>query len=350
MAMTAADMRQWFSARTTVDLERRPTILPFFDRSWQAELLMNEQTTIQNWNLANAAPTEQSGFTRAQAKAAWQASKELARTQIVHKWTEQEQSAVDVPNLDMIQSPVRDLEKTRAAIATQLATKIEDNTVAYLTGLTSVEIGTAFNAAANPNEGGTGPNGNAGSIRKMTLGTNTNSIDMNGVPANDTARDLIRLAIRRASTYFMRQLVLTGVGVGNQRPSGLVAFMQPELLSVFADSMEDASGGAWARPEQAAAEGPSILRTERYAGRYRGVDVVGTPALPAPAAAGTNWAFFIMTREAVAFSRSNPVIQMLTPSTNQAAPVYRLRQLVWFGRQLVNRHLIMRVEIDEGAA
>jgi len=341
MAMTAADMAERFSRMTTIDVDRAPTILPFLDRSWEAELLNAEVTTIQNWNLASAEATLAT-LSRTTAKAAWQTAKEMARTQILFRWTQQAQQGVDIPYLDVVQSPVGDLEKVRAALAAALARQIEDNVVAYLNGLTAYT--TAKPAAGDlPKEDGTGSNGNAGKIYSKTYGDATNYIGTDGAPKG-TGDTLVKEALRDASVRFQRSDVLTGVGVGTRAPSGLVSFIQPELLRVMADELEDDATGAWAPPERAAAEGPAILRGERYGGTYRGIQLISCNGLAAPTAKGT-WPFYIFTREAVAYARSMTILQNLTPQTNQDKPVYNQKVLMFFGRQLINSHLIMKPQI-----
>jgi len=341
MAMDKADMEQRFSRRTTVDVDRSPTVLALLDRGWQDELLEAEQTTIQNWNLASADATV-AALTRAGAKAAWQAAKEMARTQIVFSWTQQAQQGVDVPYLDVVQSPVPTLNKVRAALAAALSRQIEDNIVAYLNGLATYT--TAAPAAGDlPAEAGNGPNGNAGKIWSKSYGDGSNYISVAGEPKG-TGASLVKQALRDASVRFQRTNVLTGVGVGTTQPSQPVCLLQPELLRVMADDMEDEASGAWSPPERAAAEGPAILRGPRYGGTYRGIMLVSSNGLPAPSAKGS-WPFYVLCREAVTFARSMAIIQNLTPQTNQTGPTYISRALMFFGRQLVNAHLAVKPTI-----
>jgi len=341
MAMDKADMEARFSRRTTVDVDTSPTVLALLDRSWQDELLDAEQTTIQNWNLASADPTI-GALTRDSAKAAWASAKEMARTQIVFSWSRQSQQGVDVPYLDVVQSPVPTLNKVRAALAAALSREIEEDVVAYLNGLAT--YATAAPAKGDlPTEAGDGPNGNAGKIFTKSYGDASNYISVAGDPKGTGAK-LVKQALRDASVRFMRTNVLTGVGVGTPQPSQPVALMQPELVRVMADEMEDDASGAWSPPERAAAEGPAIIRGPRYGGTYRGIMLVASNGLAAPAAKGS-WPFYVLCREAVTFARSMAIVQNLTPQTNQTGPTYISRALMFYGRQLVNAHLAVKPTI-----
>ena len=77
--------------------------------------------------------------------------------------------------------------------------------------------------------------------------------------------------------------------------------------------------------------------------------MVGTPALPLPGAAADGWLFHVMSREAVTLAMSRTIMQTLSPETNQAKPVHNMKSLVWFGRQLINSHLLVQVRINSGA-
>lgn len=304
------------------------------------------------------------GTDRNAQHADWAASSEYTARVVTWSTNRSQRASVRLRRLDVLQSPVLSVETGRRDTNNKIMSGETNDLIAYLGSLTTHAAGAQANKAANGNAGSIL---NQGEIGGFTSGTNAAYINRTtgeavnagatGTGEGNSIEERIVKAIRGMQVIFMRSRIMgdgediSGGGIGT--PWMLSA---PEVTRALADYLEDKGLGLQSIDPPVIRDGtvamePSDMAEGRMdaVGKYRGFILLSSADMPRPAADADGWPIYFGTSRAVQVAGLTPVVQVLTPETNQTSPNYEVREHYDYGRQLVNSGLLVKMEVNSGA-
>ena len=307
--------------------------------------------------------TASSGSDRAAQHADWSQSKEYSGRVAAWRLDQHERCQVKLRRLDVAQSPVLAVETGRTDCSNKIATAISNNVLAYAGALTTHAMGTAADPAANNNGGsvmalpewGTFTAADNGRYISASTGEPVNA----GAAAGNgkkIGKDVVE-GIRSAAVVLERAYVLGSAGQDISDAGGIGNIwcaMAPEVRRVFLDYIEDDLGLSLDSVSLPSIRDGEIggddlpMAGDLAVGKYRGIYIVSSPDLAKPAAATDGWPVLIGSSRAIFTGMTQPVVQVLDPSTNQTSPNYEVRMAADHGRQLVNSSLLVRATVNSG--
>ena len=304
-----------------IDSRRSNLLRAFADRSFESDVMSAERTLIPNPTL----PGKGSATTRTR-NADWKATAgQPTQAFLVLAIDQSIEDAVELEYRDNIESPLNYLELNRRSMAAGLNTSIEDNIYAFLN-----------------------TDSNFDSARSVEVGTRgTDNITPAGVVSGGVGEGIVQALLDISTDLASRNKL--GPAMGDQidrAPRGPVAVMHPQCFKAVATYLL-----AEKYPEIKIAEevldSISVRRREAYMGRLWGIDLYSSPVCAAPASASnTNkWNILIFSPDSWTYAERPPVIQYLTPETNQTGPSYLLREIRDFGRTLLDTSVLFRRQV-----
>ena len=318
---------------------------------------INENKVVYD-SVSVAAADDRSG-----QHADWAESKEYSGRTVSWRLDRHKRCQVKLRRLDVMQSPVLSVETGREDCSNKIATAISGDVLAYAGALTTHAQGAAANPAANNNAGsimalpewGTYTADDNGAYIDHSTGEPV-SAGTTGSGDNMSIGRRITVGIRSAAVVLERAYILGSVGqdiaaggIGN-----IWVAMAPEVKRTFVDYIEDELGLHLESVSLPAVRDGEVggedlpMAGELAVGKYRGLYIISSPDLAKPANAEDGWPVLIGSSRAIYTGMVEPIVQVLTPETNQTSPNYEVREAVDHGRQLVNSSLIVRATVNSG--
>lgn len=353
---TISALETHYSAIAVEELRRRVVLLNATDRTWDGEGTYTDAAIIRvpDEHTDSVEETDidfRDAAKRAKADRAWDDGNNITSAQVILTQNREVRKTSIISRLDAAQSTINELDKERQEQVGELARKKEDILTTYIAGLATHT--TVLPASADyPKADGTGANGNGGKVFTQTYGTaGSITIGTNGVPKGTGASAFPTEILKRGRIVMARNNYLRGGGITSMedRSDMVYAFMAPEIAQILLDDLEKNRNFSQTLTENVLGlddNGQRFNGTNTYEGTYRGIHIM-TSTSPALGGGGQDvpWPIWILSGKAIAWTDGPVLTQILTPSTGEIAPVFKLRQLQEVGCQLVQRAAILKFNI-----
>ena len=340
-----ANTSQLWSMLTTVNVYRDTSLLGYTDGRWRGQLQNNYQVHIPVPDLSNAAAK-----TRSRGDA-YDTATDFSSNLIAHQIDKHAEQGNKIHYLDMVEVPWDIPGQAQSARENYMAIHVEDSLVDYIRSASTaaMTIGKPLTGSSNsPKADGSGSNGNAGKIGLVTVGSSTNKIPMNGVPANGTAKKAIYDSITMSAMHIRLANLASSRTVGGA-VGNVGCWMRPELFDILADYLLD-KDYHFDELTSGALKGPMVFGSQQWAGSLRGINIYVTNAIPAPTSNGANvfWDWFFMAPSAIAYSDRPAFVANWSEREYPTSPDRVDRVIQSFGHQLINKDHIWRFRIATG--
>ena len=309
MAIEIADLSTYYSAMTTVDINEKAVWPMLCNRSWEAELQGQNKVIIQDpsYNTSPATRTRGADFTSTKA--------ESSSDQIEFTITNRSEQRNILDYEDSEEAPIDWLNRIRASQAIDLivdgANSINSTVYAAMTGAT-------YTAS-----------------QKATFGTaGTDFIDDSG-PYAGTGRGygLIHDALTAWDLYLQRQNIHDGSTIGGGVGEFCVV-MHPELFSGYRSWLAE-NGYQWDTLTSSVLGSGGVLSGERFMGSIFGLKFITSNRYAVPTG-NALWKFHAFTTNCFTFAMKSPLVQILSPTTNQTGPYWDMKQISRWGIKEIN--------------
>ena len=320
MAIEIADLSTLYSANTTVDINQKAMMPGFFNQNWQSEIQGHNKVVIQDYEYNTAPSNRTRGADRI-------AAKESSAKQLVLEINHRAEQANSIDYEDVDEIPTDILSRVRQS---QAATMAAGHPNSIDTILFTAFTGYTYSTA-----------------QTRTLGTATKDfIDFNE-PYEGTGKGyrLVYDAIRAFELYLYRLNVLDpGMLIGGEVGSPWM-IMSPELMDGFVAWMAD-NNYHWDSLTSASLVNSSVLGTERFRGRLRGIELYVTNNFPVPG--DRQWKIYGGTNQCATYATKPPLVMIYPPdSPGLTAYEWELRQVVRYAEKEINPQLKFLVNIRQ---
>ena len=326
-----------FSMQTTVDFNRA-SILRRLTNDRSNEVNSAYQVVIQDPTYTTMAigdrldpdtgnPT--SAYDRSSRD--WPTGTEPSGAQITLEVNRKAQDARNLQYLDATEAPIPYMERMRAKLAATITTDMENDYYEFISQST-------FYDATGVDNG-----------REFEIPSADLTLSHDGTVGGTLKFAAFYDALWDFNVHYVNKSVIgpaAGVMIGGS--AGMpYAVMPPEVFKEFAKWFLKQRYSWDTLTEQIISQN-SILASSAFRGSVAGVPLLVTPAVTAPKAsvAGTDYWYVQM-----GFTQANsvavrpPLTQFLTPTINQENTDYELKQIVYHGRERVNKELNARIKI-----
>ena len=300
MAIQVADLSTYYSAMTTTDVNEIAVWPMICNRMWEAELQGQDKVVIQDpaYNTEPASRDRGDAFTNTKA--------EVSSDQIVLTVNHRSEQRNVLDYEDSEETPINWLNRIRASQAIDMASGGPNsvNSTVYADMTRSA----GFAAA-----------------QKQTLGTDAADFISRSGSYSGTGRGygLILDAITRWDNYRKRGNFdgpTIGGGVGES-----CIVMAPELFSGFRQWLVEQKY-QWDELTRQALVNGGVLTGEDYEGMIFNTKFFTSNRYNVPTGNG-DWKMHAFTTAAFTFAMKSPLVQILSPTTNQSGPEWDMKQI-----------------------
>ena len=330
-----------FSMQTTVDFNRA-SILRRLANDRSNEVNQAYQVVIQDptyTSMAKADRVDPDTATGAYDRSSrdWPTGTEPDGAQITMQVNRKAQDARNLQYLDATEAPIPYMERMRAKLAATITTDMEDDYYEFISQDSFYDESTASGAGDD--------NGIQWTLDNAKLNMNDD-----GVVGGTGDFEEFYNALWDFNVHFVNKNVIgpaAGAMIGGS--AGMpYAVMPPEVFKHFAIWFLKQRYSWDTLTEQIISQN-SILSSSAFRGMVAGIPLLVTPAVKKPTASvqGTDyWHIQMGFQQANSVAVRPPLTQFLTPTVNQDNTDYELKQIVYHGRERVNKDLNARIRID----
>ena len=341
-------LKRSVSAKTRQDITRRNVLLNLIDRgdegrfrAGEERLFMQRRTYQENLSATNVGRSADDTKIGSGSRG-WGARRTMTASEIVVKLRNGDEMAYDLPRLDVMQSPLNEVENARRKIAQILGDNIESQLRTFIETLAT--------------SGGASANGNAGPVTDISLGT-TGSVFIKPPAAGNYqdqgttgtgADDLILDAIDDFVLWAKDKNLVDGQAVLGSSPATLYMVMPSYLFKYYVVNKLRDKGYSLDPLTDETLRRNSVFSNAAFAGRLglEGLSILTPNVLP-NAASSQNWTFWGGYSEAIVGGIGAMLTQLITPEENQTSDGYTLRQVVNPYYELLNGDGIRRYTIAQ---
>ena len=325
MALQVADLPRIFSRRTNDILRRSIFMEMFLNRSWESELQTNYAVKIPQQN-EDATATS---YTRG---ADWKTLEGYGVSQVEFAVDQHAETGVKIGREDQLESQLNLVARQIDINAYKMAKYIHDNLFVVLRDGVKNDTTHREEKTTDSTKYLTDESKVNDTTVKADVGARIEKMCLKMVSSEWIGRDA---AVSKSPVMLLDPVVYTA----------FLAFLEdkdtvPEIskLSAFTQGSVAAPGLLSAMPQMSM--------------NYRGVDIVATTMATHFNDSDSDPVYPILgflPDSYATYARRAPITQMLTPETNQTGPWYALRQIVDFGRFILNDDRAFISYVRQGA-